>query len=216
MSSDEFVSEEINFYVVIHELQSAGCWGTSLGPVYNPSNASLACQVGKSARMKNCPVGDVSGKWGVAKMTNVTTVYQFSDPNLPLFGHNSLVGRSVGLWAGLANVNEVDYEYADPETCAELRLVNETMTYARVKLGGPFSKFSGTVVMSQPEGFPSQDTTIGVTLHGNTFSTGHQWEIHEHKTGLFSSCNRVVRFEYSPTNRLLDSSSLRAMPHAST
>lgn len=92
-------------------------------------------------------LGDLSGKFGtLAGQTN--TIEQFSDPNLPLFGVDSIIGRSVVIhfatngsrWA-CANI-----EYATPT----------------VQASGLFSIYGHMieVLLIQPVGDPYADTTI--------------------------------------------------------
>ena len=107
-----------------------------------------ACNSTMTTAQKNslCEVGDLSGKHGAMSGT-VSTVY--SDGNLPLYGTNSVVGRSVVIHdSSGARVS-----------CANVVLSGSVKTVTAT-FSGP--TVTGKIVLSQGAGYA--DTSVWVDL----------------------------------------------------
>eukprot|EP00049_Salpingoeca_infusionum_P010923 m.187952 g.187952 ORF g.187952 m.187952 type:complete len:4248 (-) comp14786_c2_seq1:204-12947(-) len=113
-----------------------------LGDIYNPLGASGTCS---PTTPENCPVGDLSGRHG-ALPNQAKFIRTFTDANLPLYGENSIIGRSLLL----RNVSR------HVAACATIRHTGKTVAGA-VKLHQPIV---GSVLFEQLVDGDGGETTI--------------------------------------------------------
>ena len=102
-------------------------------------------------------IGDLSSKFG--SLAGQNNFYgEYSDPNIPLFGQYSIIGRSI--------VIHEDDEDGTRWICSNIERIARTVE-VRVPIGTSTSEISGTVTLSQPADDPYSETTIVVELNVN-------------------------------------------------
>nr|CAB3260413.1 uncharacterized protein LOC100175270 [Phallusia mammillata] len=115
-------------------------------------------------------IGDLSGKYGTISTANYTA--SFVDWNLPLFGSNSVVGRSIVI------------HRADTTrwVCGNIGNPTETTTTAVVNFKSPAY---GTMYLRQPSGQPDADTSVYVELANmdGVKTTSHNHHVHVYPVG---------------------------------
>lgn len=139
--------------------------GAALGH-YDPLGLG-GCTSGNSTEM--CEIGGLSGRHGNVQMSE-----SYSDPNVPLFGRHSIVGRSIVIHSSIdssriacANIHEVTSDRYDP--------VLPTLVAKFFGDGG----IAGTIVMTPAS--EGSDTSISVNLHkvdDSGATVGHNWHVH--------------------------------------
>ena len=117
--------------------------------------------------MTLCEVGDLSNKWGV--LAGTEAVGDFNDLNLPLFGSNTILGRSVTIHLG-------DQRWA----CATIQF---DMPSVVEEVAFDDGVTSGTIRFEQAKAYPnSSPTTVLVDVEyvdGSDPSVDHMWHVHE-------------------------------------
>jgi Cu/Zn superoxide dismutase/Na+-transporting NADH:ubiquinone oxidoreductase subunit NqrD len=147
---------------------------------FNPLNAAGTCTPSVATNNSICEVGDLSGKHGSFVSTTASATY--TDVNLPLFGKNSVVGRSIVIH------DNTGARYA----CASIGYPSMVRTVVST-FNGP--EIYGTITMKQDAAMSSAETTILVDLNrmdsaGNTVtSTGHGW--HAHVTSVITPTGKL-------------------------
>lgn len=115
-------------------------------------------------------IGDISGKFGLLNGMNETSG-SFYDYNLPLFGTNSIVGRSLVIH--YSNGNRMVCSNIDYAETANITIGMATFTYPAI----------GYIIFKQNADIDLEiaDTTIFIQLnYGDTRgrTVGHNWHIH--------------------------------------
>lgn len=125
------------------------CGPRYTGGHWNPTGAPYPLPTGLT--YDQYEIGDLSGKFGL--LTNLSElIAEYSDPDLPLFGTNSIMGRSV--------VIHLSQPGAPRWVCANIDYATPTV---RVSAAFPFANFQRVeVVFVQPENDAYADTTIYV------------------------------------------------------
>ncbi|XP_063963813.1 uncharacterized protein LOC129273265 [Lytechinus pictus] len=116
-------------------------------------------------------IGDISGKFGSLAGQNDFSG-TFEDWNMPLFGKNSIVGRSVIIHLA----NSARWAYGIIEYPTPVRTVTSVFTYPLV----------GQITFRQDAEDPYSDTSVFVDLahsDGEDTTVEHDWHIHVAKLG---------------------------------
>ncbi|CAK8683483.1 unnamed protein product [Clavelina lepadiformis] len=114
-------------------------------------------------------IGDLSGKYG--SVTNASHMGTYEDWNLPLFGYNSVVGRSI----------VVHRSDTSRVACATIGYPSKVTT-AVIKFKVPAY---GTMYLRQVEDKPYDDTTVFVELANlnGSVSMSHNYHVHVYPIG---------------------------------
>jgi Cu/Zn superoxide dismutase len=143
------------------------CGPDSVGGHYNPLNVPLPYPSG-SCVDGTCEVGDLSGKHG--KITSATFKESYDDASLPLFGKNSVVGRSIVIHASDgARMACADIAYP---SSAPTRIVVTTFV----------APLKGTITFMQLADDPRSETSVLVNIlnaEEGTTSANHKWHVHQ-------------------------------------
>ncbi|XP_051778125.1 uncharacterized protein cusr [Erpetoichthys calabaricus] len=168
------------------------CSNDNVGGHWNPYNLdtkSFSYPTGPGATHDRYEIGDLSGKHGSLKDKDwFSSVY--IDWNLPLFGRNSIVGRSVVIH--LPNGTRL--------ACGSIGYPGEIIT-AVALLRGPVI---GTVIFSQLKSNPYSDMSIfmEVSTSNDTASKDHGWHVHEYpissETDTDLSACQSTKGHYNP------------------
>ncbi|XP_054168653.1 uncharacterized protein LOC128965900 [Oppia nitens] len=152
------------------------CSAQAVGPHFNPfaidSNSGPLPAIGTNDMYE---VGDLSGKYGPLNEDPNSDIYLavFVDLNLPLFGINSIIGRSVVIHKG----------NGDRWICCNIGYHNEMVT-AMATFVYPIV---GYVIFRQLKDNPLSETTVFAELSysdGTVNNTvGHSWHIHTNTHG---------------------------------
>ncbi|EDQ87759.1 uncharacterized protein MONBRDRAFT_37745 [Monosiga brevicollis MX1] len=154
---------------------AAQCSPAAVGGHFDPYNTGNTCD--PSITGDACEVGDLSGKHGSLRgLTSIDVGY--SDMHLPLFGVNSIVGRSVVLHStaqGAPRLACATIQYAD---------THSVLTYkAHFTSTGSASAVTGSIVFQQLRDDPDAETSVLVALahsaHSSGVSMGHAWHVHQ-------------------------------------
>ncbi|XP_075034865.1 uncharacterized protein LOC142097151 isoform X2 [Mixophyes fleayi] len=141
------------------------CSKANIGQLWNPlevNSNSMAVKNGHSS----WPMGDLSGRHGALEGDEKYEAVLI-DFNLPLYGNNSVVGRSVA----------ISKTSGDQWACSTIRLEGEV-----VRALASFHKgVIGKVMFQQAPSSPYNDLSIYLELSHelNPFSSGHNWHIHK-------------------------------------
>ncbi|XP_074600091.1 superoxide dismutase family protein Rsod [Brevipalpus obovatus] len=153
------------------------CSINAIGPVYNPTkvNTQGSRPLNGQGTADQYMIGDLSGKHGHLLDDDKGNVMQIHvDLKLPLFGRNSIIGRSLA-------INKAD---GSTWVCATIGYPGPMIT-AVARFHFPVV---GSVIMRQEVDKPRTETTVLVDLSysdgsGND-TVDHKWEIHEKFPGL--------------------------------
>ena len=127
-------------------VQSGGCSGA--GDVWDSTSVSVGVASTPLRTSDQFKVGDLSGKFG--SLDGMATVnYTFSDPNLSLFGQDSIIGRSLVL----------SFSNGSAWVCAN---VQHSTAVLQSTVNFTASGFIGSLIFSQPSTDPFAATTIVV------------------------------------------------------
>ncbi|XP_013415688.1 uncharacterized protein LOC106177466 isoform X1 [Lingula anatina] len=149
------------------------CSGKDVGGHWNPfgidPSTSPSAGTGTNDEYE---VGDLSGKYGsLANMASLMAAV-YIDYNLPLFGPNSIIGRSIVIHENMPG--------SPRWVCANIDYPAETIT-AKVTFKYPVI---GEIIMRQEKNKPLTDTSIFAKLgyaNGMTGSSGHNFHVHQTK-----------------------------------
>lgn len=141
----------------------SSCSNNNVGGHWNPFNVNV--QAPKGSTHDRFEVGDLSAKHGSLENTSN---FQATDWNLPLFGRNSIVGRSV----------VIHQPNGTRFACASIGYPGE-VTVAKAIFQSPVV---GTVLFTQLSSDPYSDVSVFVDLSYGRLSTpatqNHSWHIH--------------------------------------
>ena len=198
-------------YVSVHELaredggddDGGACARDVIGAVYNPRDAARADGCGSEGHA--CAIGDVSARAGIHMIAaNTFKTYAFVDVDLPLYGEQSVVGRTLAVWRGDSWRDASFARGKTPLVCATLvRDGEERVIVARATVGTAFSKVSGVVTFTQAADDAEAETTVRVQLVNRAegeSSSGHKWGIYSTPAGTLGSCANVGEV-YNPGNK---------------
>ncbi|XP_056392755.1 uncharacterized protein LOC130285418, partial [Hyla sarda] len=140
------------------------CTGANTGELWDPLNVRHESTAGWTGH-SSWPLGDLSGRHGTIQ-GGKTFLVELMDWNLPLFGNNSIVWRSVVIY----NTS------GEPWVCGTIRPAGATIRAHTVFRRGVM----GRVMFLQASGDPYGEVSIYVELtHGTqNISLGHNWHIH--------------------------------------
>ncbi|XP_054706737.1 uncharacterized protein LOC129216544 [Uloborus diversus] len=152
------------------------CQQKYVGQLYNPyemkENGSPSPGEGTGDQY---PVGDLSGKFGLLDSSPLMNLHLgiHVDFNMPLFGINSVIGRSIVL-TGLEG---------EPWICANIGYPSPT----RIAVATFVFPLAGEVVFRQAENNPYGETTVFgefFYIDGNINDTSeHRWDVHDFEPG---------------------------------
>lgn len=150
------------------------CSINSIGSVYNPSRVSSSKTINQGT-VDQYAIGDLSGKYGPLQDDEKGNIMQIHvDLKLPLFGVNSIIGRSLA-------ISKPD---GSRWVCATIGYPAPVIT-AIARFNFPLV---GHVIMKQEMDKPRAETTVFVDLSysdGNGNDTrDHKWAIHDKIVGL--------------------------------
>ena len=123
------------------------CSGMYAGGHWNPTNVTSS-----GTTSDQFEIGDLSGKFGgLSRLSELSAEY--TDPNIPLFGSFSVIGRSI--------VIHRDEPDGPRWVCSDIQRTREVLQITTM-----FStdSFSGNVTFSQPADDPYAETTITVVI----------------------------------------------------
>ncbi|XP_071830012.1 uncharacterized protein [Apostichopus japonicus] len=115
-------------------------------------------------------IGDISNKFGF--LTNKETIAEvYTDWNMPLFGTNSIAGRSIVL-----HLSEDGSRYA----YGQISYPTENIKTVVVDFQAPVT---GSIVMKQDQNDPLSETTVFVDIANvdGTSTVEHNWHVHMYK-----------------------------------
>lgn len=166
----------IHEFPVIPKLSSSDqqCSDFNVGQRFNPLGVTTSQPPGKGTN-DQYEIGDLSGKYG-SLPESVTEHYLavFVDMNLPLFGSNSVIGRSVVIDSAEGSMHWI---------CATIGYPDSVIT-AEAKF---FYPVYGKVIFRQLEDSPFSETTVFADLSYSdsttNSSTHHAWNIYESPAG---------------------------------
>ncbi|CAH1783697.1 unnamed protein product [Owenia fusiformis] len=143
------------------------CSSASVAGHFNPFGISSYPAPG-SGTNDQYEIGDLSGKYGniLASQSNVTS--SFTDWNMPLWGVNSIIGRSVVIHKANDGSRWVCASIGYP---GDVRTAKVTFTYPVI----------GHMIFREPMNEPLGQTTVYVELmygNGETPSVDHKWHVH--------------------------------------
>jgi Cu/Zn superoxide dismutase len=182
--------------IAIHTLPPlyrGSCLESELGPIYDPTNATVIPQYNESCRMNptTCAVGDLRPRLGTVSLGRRVTV--FPDRRNFLEGPHSIIGRSLVLY----NVTT-----GRPITCALIirRLVGTVEPVREmslhVKLLAPIA---GTVTFTQginDQTGKTYETQIIASLFANDRSVPsgqYTWQLVNRQAGHNDDCQKIVQ-----------------------
>ena len=128
------------------------CRAVFTGGHWNPTNADITTPGKTSDQFE---IGDLSGKFGgLSGLDEISAEY--TDPNVPLFGPFSVIGRSI--------VIHEDDQDGTRWVCSDIQRTRQILQIITT-----FSSlsFSGNVTFSQPADDPYTETTITVAIDVN-------------------------------------------------
>ncbi|XP_078358913.1 uncharacterized protein LOC144643510 isoform X2 [Oculina patagonica] len=171
----------------MHLTPSQSCQGLIAGDHWNPFNIDLnKSPPAGTGTDDEYEIGDLSGKYG--SFLNLTTYEKtHTDYNLPLFGRNSIQGRSVVIHKLKIQDNNARW------VCDNLVLVVDPATSYVMKATANFTgpKLTGVILMDQyfsskPD-TAGQESTIFIdikyTEDRSTETSGHKWDVHDNPVG---------------------------------
>ncbi|XP_002734284.1 uncharacterized protein LOC100377119, partial [Saccoglossus kowalevskii] len=141
------------------------CNSYSVGGHWNPYNVVDSPATGTNDQYE---IGDLSGKYGTISGTSFSGSY--IDFNLPLFGQNSIIGRSIV-------IHKSD---GSRWVCANINYPTSTLTAIAV-FNAPIG---GYIMMRQDDNDPFSDTSVFVDIayvDGTVRTTNHDWHVHVEK-----------------------------------
>ncbi|KAG9346113.1 hypothetical protein JZ751_007931 [Albula glossodonta] len=148
------------------------CSNDNVGGHWNPFNMNTsdpAYPKGPGATHDMYEVGDLSSKHGLLTGANDFEA-SFTDYNLPLFGRNSIVGRSM----------VIHYPNGSRFVCATIGYPGEVVVGKSVFK----SPVVGTILFAQLKANPYSDVSLFLDLsygdRANSTTMGHNWHIHEY------------------------------------
>ena len=173
------------------------CDNDHVGGHFNPWNVDmgLTYPTPASTTPEKYEVGDFSGKFGKLSSMN-DYMRNVTDPNLQLFGKNTIIGRSM--------VIHKDDSSATRWVCASIWPGPETpMHVAHAQFTYPVI---GHIVLRQPVGMWYAETQVYLELNYGSMSTsqttGHKWHVHQLPMGddMMSASERCmsVKGHYNP------------------
>lgn len=177
------------------------CHESIVGHVYNPLSI-VSTHSPLNGTDDQYPIGDLSGKYGLLPDTSDNSMY-FTvsvDMNLPLFGANSIIGRSVVIY----NKNN------QPWICSNIGYPDEIIT-AEATFHYPVY---GRVIFRQLADNPWSETTVLAQLSYSDSTTNdtenHSWTLHQNAPGLDSfnwsrRCHSVGDM-FNPFNAAIETS----------
>ncbi|KAM3917636.1 uncharacterized protein RB166_016589 [Leptodactylus fuscus] len=141
------------------------CATEDIGKLWDPLDVTSQFSSPQGAH-SSWPLGDLSGRHGTLQdQKNFKT--ELIDWNLPVFGNNSIIGRSI----------VISRTSGEAWACSTIRLGGEAMKATAIFRKGVI----GRVMFQQALGDPYSDLSIYVELsHGSdNISQGHNWHIHQ-------------------------------------
>lgn len=139
------------------------CGEANTGDVWNPLSVGAGTGSGGHSSWQ---IGDLSGRHGTLQGREEFSAV-LTDWNLPLYGNNSVIGRSVLIYkAG-----------GEPWACSTINLEGEIVTaLASFRKG-----VVGRMMFQQAPSDPYNDLTVYMELShvSDNISTNHNWDIHE-------------------------------------
>ena len=159
------------------ETAEAVCDPSRVAGHFNPNNIVVSNSPSAgTGTVDQYEIGDISGKFGL--LTGKTElIAAYTDFNLPLFGVNSVIGRSIVIHKAAGGARWV---CANIESTEEMRIAQITFTYPYI----------GYIVFQQPRAdWYYAETQIYVELDMNAQtgkSLNHKWHIHEKMVGMDS------------------------------
>lgn len=174
-------------------LRDFPCAEDKIGGVYNPSNASTACN---NTAENMCAAGDLTTKLGNIRFDMPWQI--FEDPSLSLTGPDSIIGRSLVIDRG-----------DGPEgafICANIEQLGVRREILRAAFDNPI--IQGDVIIRYAIG--RDDAVVEVDIHrvdGNNTdfnSQGNTWSLNFGVPGPGSSCDGVNLDDVSTHNALSD------------
>lgn len=153
------------------------CSESITGSIYNPLAASLPGPI--NATDDQYAIGDLSAKYGLLSDSPSESIF-FNvavDFNLPLFGSNSIIGRSIVIYSK---------NNQQPWICGNIGYSDEIIT-AEATFHYPVY---GRVIFRQLADHPLSETTVLASLSYSDSSVNdtenHSWTVHENAPGLDS------------------------------
>ena len=125
------------------------CSSKFTGGHWNPTGVDIATPGRTSDQFE---IGDLSGKFGGLSGLNEISA-DYTDPNIPLFGPFSIIGRSI--------VIHRDNQDGTRWVCSNIQRTRQVL---QVTIRFSTESFSGNVTFSQPADDPYAETTITVTI----------------------------------------------------
>ncbi|XP_072272843.1 uncharacterized protein [Pyxicephalus adspersus] len=139
------------------------CAAANTGNLWNPLSVGAATpRCGHSS----WPIGELSGRHG-SLQGHDTFIAVLNDCNLPLYGNNSVIGRSV-------LISKVSGE---PWACSTINMEGEVVTaFASFRKG-----VVGRIIFQQAPGDPYNDLSVYIELSlvSDNVTQNHNWHIHE-------------------------------------
>eukprot|EP00117_Sycon_ciliatum_P014992 scpid33674/ scgid15033/ len=179
------------------------CNERQTGPMFNPLRTQSPPTKRGSPNLYQ--IGDLSGKFGELR-NRFSYRRRFCDPNLPMFGTNSVVGRSL----------VIDHQTTGnaPIACARLDRTpqhNSRLLKAKATFTSPVR---GTILLEQEQFADGQLGNTHITSYGlrnfNSWQTdGHMYHIHINRIGILSTqsemcSNAHAGPHYNPFNASVD------------
>ena len=123
------------------------CNATFTGGHWNPTSISISGRTSDQFE-----IGDLSGKFGgLSGLDEISANY--TDPNVPLFGPFSVIGRSI--------VIHLDDQGGSRSLCSDIQRTRQIL---QIVTNFTSDSFSGSVTFSQPADDPYAETTITVAI----------------------------------------------------
>lgn len=179
------------------ELNEPMCDNDHVEGHFNPFsvNTGAGYPSAASTTPEKYEVGDLSGKFG---MLNNMADYKknMTDPNLQLFGKNTIIGRSMVIHKNDASGSRWVCATIWPGPDTPMNIAHAQFTYPVI----------GHIVLRQPAGMWYAETQIYMELNYGTMSTSstanHNWHVHELPVGndMLSQTERCmsVTGHYNP------------------
>ncbi|XP_040296699.1 uncharacterized protein LOC121008312 isoform X2 [Bufo bufo] len=161
------------------------CTAANTGKQWDPLDVSSHSTTVRSGH-SSWPAGDLSGRHGTLHgLKNFTAM--LIDWNLPMFGNNSIVGRSVVIYESGGSA------WVCSTICLEGDAIRATAVFRKGVVG--------RIMFWQAQNDPYSDLTIYVELsHGSgSASGGHNWHIHRVPLQDSESCTKAGG-HYNPFN----------------
>jgi len=180
----------IHIYPVSQRLTATEdrCSNNLVAGHFNPYSAVA----GASSRSTDqFEIGDLSGKFGT--LNNATVSGAYDDSNLPLFGPNSVIGRSIV-------VHKPD---GSRWLCGNIEQHSVEVETAIVRFTTPVY---GTMYLRQPKSQPDEDTTVLIELANmNGMATSsHKYHVHVDPVPSLGACSSTAG-HYNPATVNIDS-----------